>query len=207
MKKRGTKKSAYVKRAFASIKHLRPRRGPRATVVGAMGWGSGLWCCCIRLRHRRSVMPRTGGCDMNSASSGLGGGRWLGEKSVADSSHGQKMLRLRRVLLNIFTQAHDEVIDGAGVGVFVQAPDILENRLARHDAAVVADEMPKQLRFHQRQAKDLAVRSQFQRAEVDLLVVERVNIELAQSIAVSGFGYTRVGRRVGEQGAAPIVTT
>ena len=46
---------------------------------------------------------------------------------VADASHGEQVLRTLRIILNVAAQAHDEIIDGASVGIFPQAPDFLEN--------------------------------------------------------------------------------
>ena len=51
------------------------------------------------------------------------------------------MARTRGLVLDVLAQPHDEVVDGARVGVLVQAPDLFEQGLARDDLARAADEV------------------------------------------------------------------
>ena len=83
------------------------------------------------------------------------------------------MFRLRRIRFQIAPQAHDEVVDRARVGVFVEIPDILENRLARHRLAGVLHQVLQQIAFHLRQLILLVADVQLERFEIELLPRER----------------------------------
>src|SRR6185436_6828501 len=50
---------------------------------------------------------------------------------VADTPDREQMSRTARFLLDVPAQPHDEVVDGARVGIFAHAPDVLEHGLAR----------------------------------------------------------------------------
>ena len=58
------------------------------------------------------------------------------------------MLRLGGIFFKVAPQADDEVVDGARVGVLVQAPDVLKNGFAGYISAIVPDEVAQQFRFH-----------------------------------------------------------
>ena len=123
---------------------------------------------------------------------------WCGQEAIPHSAYGQQVLGMRRVLLDVFTQSHNKIIDGARVGIFVQTTNLFENRLPRDNLAAVANEMPQQFGFHEGQAKHLAIGPQFKRAEIDLLAGKGVNVELAQGIGPSRLGHSHLRRRVGE---------
>src|SRR5213076_2390902 len=61
----------------------------------------------------------------------------LCHKSISHSTHREQMARLCRIVFDIAPQADDEIVYGARVRVFVQAPDFFQNRFAGHDGAVV----------------------------------------------------------------------
>ena len=73
---------------------------------------------------------------------------------------------------DVAAQAHDEIVDGARVGVFVQAPDVFEDGFARNGAAVVPNQVAQQLGFHQSELDGVVLGAQFKVAEVDGLAVE-----------------------------------
>ncbi len=50
-------------------------------------------------------------------------------KSVPHASHGDEVLGVGGVVFDVAAEADDEVVDGTGVGVFVDAPDLLEDAL------------------------------------------------------------------------------
>ena len=94
------------------------------------------------------------------------------QKPVSHAAHRQQVPRLRGIVFNVAPQPHHKIVDGARVGVLVQAPDFFENLLARNHAPVIAHQMAQQFRFHQRQMNDIVGRAQFERAEVDGLAAE-----------------------------------
>ena len=106
----------------------------------------------------------------------------LGDKAVAHAAHSEKMARLGRIFFDVFAQAHDEIVDGARVGVFGKPPDVFENGFARDVAAFVVNQVTKQLRFHQRQPDRVALGAEFERAEVDCLSLEGNRFALARRI-------------------------
>src|SRR6058998_2008802 len=115
----------------------------------------------------------------------------LCHKSISHSTHREQMARLCRIVFDIAPQADDEIIYGAGVGVFVQAPDFFQNRFAGHDAAVVADEMAEKLGFHKGEVDGVAVDSQLKFAEVDGASVEGKHIVSLRRGRWLGGGWTR----------------
>jgi len=48
-------------------------------------------------------------------------------EAVADASHREQMDRLGGIVFDVAPQADHEVVDGPGVGVFVQTPDLLQD--------------------------------------------------------------------------------
>jgi hypothetical protein len=61
----------------------------------------------------------------------LGGGQGvLRVKSIADAAHGPEKDGIGRICFDIAAQAHDEVVDGAGVRILAHAPYLLEQLLA-----------------------------------------------------------------------------
>src|SRR6185312_13562327 len=75
----------------------------------------------------------------------------LRHEAITHAANRQQMSRFRRIVFDIAAQANDEIVDGAGVGVFVQSPYFFENRLAGDDPSLVSYEMAQQFRFHQGQ--------------------------------------------------------
>ena len=74
---------------------------------------------------------------------------------------------LRGVVFEVTAQAHDEVVNGAGVGVFAHAPHFLQHTLARYGFAFVLDQEAQDAGFHQRQRIDFSRGVHFQKIEVD----------------------------------------
>jgi len=78
----------------------------------------------------------------------------------------------RRVVLNVAAQAHDEIIDGARVGVFAQSPHLLQHAFSRDGGAFVVNQEAQDAGFHHCQWVNLAARPHFQKIEVDGFVAE-----------------------------------
>src|ERR1700759_4364308 len=94
------------------------------------------------------------------------------KEAIADTADGLQMDGLRGIIFDVAAQANDEVVDSAGVGVFTHAPYLLQQLLARDDAALVAHQIAEQIRLHDGET-DIASRgTQFERGEVDGAIVE-----------------------------------
>ena len=63
----------------------------------------------------------------------------LGEEPIAYAADREEMLRLGGIFFDVAAEADDEIVYGAGVGVFVEAPDVFEDGFARDSAAFAAD--------------------------------------------------------------------
>src|SRR5216683_1399155 len=96
----------------------------------------------------------------------------MGVELVAETTNRAQVARLGRLALDVTAQADDEIVDGARVGVFVEIPDVVKNRLARDRVATVADEIAEQIGFHQGQLEDLLTRTELKALEVDELAVK-----------------------------------
>jgi len=65
-------------------------------------------------------------------------GRWcgllgvlgIGHELVSKTSNGYQVPRFRGFALDVAAQTHDEVVDRAGVRVFVEVPDVLQDGFA-----------------------------------------------------------------------------
>ena len=83
------------------------------------------------------------------------------------------MLRLVGSRFDVLAQTRHEVIDGAGVGIFADVPDFLEQPFSRVRLTVMADEVPQQIGFHQRQRMHLGADPKFLGGEDNRLAGER----------------------------------
>ena len=82
------------------------------------------------------------------------------------------MLGVGGVVFNVAAKADDEVVDGAGVGIFVDAPDLLENLLAGDDLTFAVGEVAEEVGFHKGEMGDAIGGDQFKGVETDGAVVE-----------------------------------
>src|SRR6185369_14001006 len=57
-------------------------------------------------------------------------------ESIANSSYRQKMFGLGGIVFNILSQPYDEIINGPGVGILVESPDIFKNCLPGNDVSL-----------------------------------------------------------------------
>ena len=76
-------------------------------------------------------------------------------KAIADAADGLDNLRVVWLVLEVFAEADDEVVDRAGVGVFLQVPDLFEDGLSRDGPAFVFDEVLQEFCLHQRELDGL----------------------------------------------------
>src|SRR5260370_3841608 len=100
-------------------------------------------------------------------SEGLGSGSGVGEETVADAADGDQVLGVGGVVFDVTAEADDEVVDGAGVGVFVDAPDLFEDLLAGDDLAFAFGEVAEEVGFHQSKVRGAVGGYQFERVEAD----------------------------------------
>ncbi len=78
-----------------------------------------------------------------------------GQKAITDTTHGLQKDRLGGIVFNISAQADHKVVDGACIGVLVDPPNLLQQFLARDDAALVEDKIAQQVGLHQGKADGL----------------------------------------------------
>src|SRR6266436_3001108 len=105
------------------------------------------------------------------------------------------MPRLGGFVLDVATQAHDKVVDGAGVCVFVEVPDVLQDGLARDGSAAVAYQIAQQLCFHEGELEHLPAAAQLQVGEINGTVIE---FEEVRRLAFSSDGSWFSGGGVAE---------
>ena len=77
------------------------------------------------------------------------------------------MVRVGRVVLDIAAQSDDKVIDSPSVGVFMNAPDLLEDLLAGDDLTFPIGKISQQIGFHQGQVGNAVRGDEFQGVEPD----------------------------------------
>ena len=82
------------------------------------------------------------------------------------------MARTRGIVLDVAPQPHDEVVDGAGVGVLAQSPDLLQHVFARDGFALVLDQVTQDVGLHQREWIDLAADAHFEQIEMHGFLAE-----------------------------------
>ena len=82
------------------------------------------------------------------------------------------------VVFDVAAETDDEVVDGASVGVFVDAPDLFEDLLAGDDLAFVLGEVAEEVGFHQGEMSDAIGGDELEGVEADGAVVEEVLVGL-----------------------------
>src|ERR1700743_1605254 len=80
---------------------------------------------------------------------------WFDDKLISQAAYCKQMFWLGGIFLNIAAQTHDEVIDRARVGIFFQVPDPVQYFFAGDGTPAVANEITKQIGFHQRKLEYL----------------------------------------------------
>src|ERR1700733_10595433 len=95
---------------------------------GVSGLRCTVWALALPMHKTSNQVNRAMSLTPNPQPQELRLGR--SDKPVTNAPHGLQMARMRGIVLNIAAQAHDEVVDGAGVGVLVQAPNVGQQGLA-----------------------------------------------------------------------------
>src|SRR5436190_10462064 len=99
-------------------------------------------------------------------------GAAVGHEAITDAAYRQEVTRRGRIILDVAPQTHDEVVDGARVGVFVHTPHVLENGFAGDRPPAVLHEVAEQACLHGRQCEAIVTAGQLERVEVDHAVRE-----------------------------------
>ena len=73
---------------------------------------------------------------------------WVGEEAIAYAADGLQVDGGCGVVFDVSAETDDEVVDGAGVGVLVEIPDVVEDGFAGDRAAGAADEVTEKFSFH-----------------------------------------------------------
>ena len=108
----------------------------------------------------------------------LGPGLGLGEEAVADAANGDEVLGVGGVVFDVAAEADDEVVDGAGVGILVDAPDLFEDLLAGDDLAFAFGEVAEEVGLHEGEMGGAVGGDEFEGVEADGAVVEDVLVGL-----------------------------
>ena len=80
-------------------------------------------------------------------SGGVGEGVW--DEAVAYAADGEEVDGLGGVGLEVAAEADDEVVDGAGVGIFVDVPDVFEEFFAGDGFVGMVEEVAEEVGFHE----------------------------------------------------------
>ena len=86
------------------------------------------------------------------------------------------MTRVRWIVFNVTPQADDEIVNGASIGVFMQAPHLREQCLARNMLALVLRQIAEDARFHHGERKHLLAHAQLASIEIHRFVAENVSV-------------------------------
>ena len=96
----------------------------------------------------------------------------IDDELVAETADGEEMAGLGGVAFDVAAETNDEIVDGAGVGVFVEIPDILKDCFAGDGFAGAADEVTEEFGFHERELESLLADFELKRFEVEGFPVE-----------------------------------
>src|SRR5579871_5541832 len=72
----------------------------------------------------------------------------ISDEAVAYAADGDEVLGGGGVVFDVAAEADDEVVDGAGVGVFVDAPDLLEDVFTGDDLTLAVGEVAEEVGLH-----------------------------------------------------------
>ena len=70
-------------------------------------------------------------------------------KFISDTADGLDYFGVVWFVFEMAAEADDEIVDGSGIGVFLQVPDLFEDHFSRHGTALVFDEVAEQFGLHQ----------------------------------------------------------
>ena len=111
---------------------------------------------------------------------------WVGEEAVADAADGGEVDGVGGVVLDVAAEADDEVVDGAGVGVFADAPDLFEDLLAGDDVAGAEGEVAEEVGLHDGEVSGTMRRDELEGVEADGAVVEGVGVGVGRGLGLGG---------------------
>ena len=107
---------------------------------------------------------------------------------------------LGRVGFEVAAEADDEVVDGAGVGVFFYVPDVFEKLGARNDLAGVIEEIAQEVGLHEGEVNGFVLGM----LGADFEVVE-INDATSEGVGGRGFGGGMgSGGSLGGEGVLPV---
>jgi len=112
----------------------------------------------------------------------------VGEEAVAYASYGEEVLGGGGVVFDVTAETDDEVVDGAGVGVFVDAPDLLEDLFAGDDLTVAVGEVAEEVGLDEGEVGGAIRGDEFKGVEADGAVVEAVLGWLSDWLCFAGAG-------------------
>jgi hypothetical protein len=110
----------------------------------------------------------------------------VSHKTIADATDCDEVVGAGRVVLDVAAEANDEVVDGAGVGIFVDTPDSFEDVFAGDDLAFVIGEVAEEIGLHDCQVGSAVGGDELEGVEADGAVVKGVGGRL---VAARGFRF------------------
>lgn len=124
-----------------------------------------------------------------------------GEEAIADPPDGNEVDGVGGVVLDVASEADDEVIDGAGVRILVDTPDLFEDVLAGDDLTFVFGKVAEEVGFHEGEVGDAVGGDKFEGVKADGAVVEGVGCGLIERRGLAEFrSRWRLPGRAAEKG-------
>ena len=149
--------------------------------------------------HRQGVFEEGRG-ELERHSLVYSTGSGVGEEAVADAADGKQVLRVGGVILDVAAKADDEVVDGAGVRVLMDMPDLLEDGGPRDYLAFALGQKAEQVGLHDGEVGEAIGGDEFESIEVDGSVVEEVGSEGADVGGGTSDATARLAKRCGAAG-------
>jgi len=91
----------------------------------------------------------------------------VGDEAVTDAADGEEVDGLGGVGFEVAAEADDEVVDGAGVGIFFDVPDVFEEFFAGNDLAGMVEEIAEEVGLHEGEVDGFVVVADFEGVEID----------------------------------------
>jgi len=140
----------------------------------------------LRPRKTRSLGASFDADDTPAGTESPKGISGVGEKAVSDASDGGEVGRVGGVVFDVAAEADDEVVDGAGVSVFVDAPDVFEDGFARDDLAGAVGEVAEEVCLHHGEVGGAMRSDELEGIEANGAVVEGVGVGGGFGLGVAG---------------------
>jgi len=96
----------------------------------------------------------------------------VGEEAVADAADGGEVDGVGGVVFDVAAKTDDEVVDGSGIGVLVDSPDLFEDGFAGDDLVGAVGKVAEEVGLHHSEMRRPVGCDKLQGIEMDGAVVE-----------------------------------